>query len=225
MSQVVNAPNLPRIPADAVAEAADAIRTDKARAMRELTVLELRVIFPYRSDGALAPFVEPLKAAFGEFEISSVARQAAFLAQVGHESAGFRYLRELASGEAYEGREDLGNTEPGDGVRFRGRGLMQITGRKNYAAVGDALNLDVLARPELLEIPLHAVRSAGWFWVRGAGLNLSKRALKYGVQEGCDLNSLADAGDFKGITLAINGALNGFDDRLAYYARAKEILA
>jgi putative chitinase len=191
--------------------------------MRDLTAPDLRAIFP-RSLSALTPFVEPLKTTFDEFEINTGKRQAAFLAQVGHESGAFAYLKELASGEAYEGRTDLGNTEPGDGVRFKGRGLMQITGRKNYGTVGDALNLDLLVRPELLEVPLHAVRSAGWFWVNGAGLNLSKRAIQYGVPVGCNLNLLADAGDFKGITLAINGGLRGFDDRLNYHAKALEVL-
>jgi putative chitinase len=192
--------------------------------VRELTVLELREVFPHASERKLAPFVGPLKVTFDEFEINTGKRQAAFLAQVGHESGGFTYLRELASGSAYEGRADLGNTEPGDGVRFKGRGLMQITGRKNYGTVGDALNLDLLVRPELLEVPLHAVRSAGWFWVNGAGLNLSKRAIQYGVPVGCNLNLLADADDFKGITLAINGGLVGMDDRLKYHAKALEVL-
>lgn len=192
--------------------------------MRALTLEDLRAVFP-RSASALQPFVEPLNTAFSEFDINTVARQAAFLAQVGHESGAFYYLRELASGQAYEGREDLGNTEPGDGVRFKGRGLMQITGRKNYGLVGEALNLTLLDRPELLEIPENACRSAGWFWTRGAGMNLSKRAIAYGVPVGCDLNLLADAGDFKGITLAINGGLNGMDDRLKYHAMAIEVLA
>jgi putative chitinase len=193
--------------------------------MRRVELEDLRAIFPHASAKKLEVFVEPLNAALEEFEINRPRREAAFLAQVGHESGSFTYLKELASGDAYEGRADLGNTEPGDGRRFKGRGLMQITGRKNYGTAGLALGLDLIAEPELLEVPEYAMRSAGWFWTRGAGLNLSKRAIQYGVPVECNLNELADAGDFKGITLAINGGLNGMDDRLKYHAKALEVLS
>jgi len=153
-----------------------------------------------------AMFIVPLNAAMVEFGIDTAPRQAAFIAQIGHESGELRYVAEIASGEAYEGRTDLGNTEPGDGVRFKGRGLIQITGRANYAAVAMALDIDCLDSPELLEEPDNACRSAGWYWQQ------------YG------LNELADANDFQLITRRINGGLNGEDDREALHAVAARVL-
>ena len=170
-----------------------------------------------------ALFAPLLTAAMDEFEINNGARESAFLAQVLHESGQLYYLRELASGQAYEGRVDLGNTSPGDGPRYKGRGLLQITGRANYAAVGAALNLDALDQPELLEQPEAAARSAGWFWTTGAGLRLS-RAAKARLGDLTNLNDVADKGDFVGITLAINGGTNGLASRQAYYERAQAVL-
>ena len=172
-----------------------------------LTVLLLKQICPKTKTSVLEKYVEPLNAAFDEWEINTPQRQAAFLAQVAHESGGFHYVRELASGAAYEGRADLGNTEAGDGTRFRGRGLIQVTGRSNYRACGAALGLDLVGEPELLEQPENACRSAGWYW-------WSRK-----------LNGLADADNFRGITLRVNGGLNGYTDRCAYWERAKEALA
>lgn len=187
-----------------------------------LQLEHLRELCPRTPAERLELFVEPLAAAMAEFSIDTPARAAAFLAQIAHESAAFRYTRELASGQAYEGNAHLGNVQAGDGQRFKGRGLVQITGRKNYGLAGEALGLPLLEQPELLEEPLQASRSAAWFWTVGAGLNLSKRALQHGVPPRVNLNELADAGDFEGITLAINGGLNGQDDRLAYFGRAQE---
>lgn len=170
-------------------------------------------------------FLPPLNDAMEEFEINTPKRQAAFLAQIAHESGELRYLRELASGDDYEGSRILGNTEPGDGRRFRGRGLIQTTGRKNYGLCGNALGLDLINQPELLEEIGNACRAACWFWRVGAGLNLSKKAKAAGVPAGADLNDLADQNEFEKITLAINGGLNGQSDRLKYYARAQRALA
>ncbi|MGX9712628.1 glycoside hydrolase family 19 protein [Janthinobacterium lividum] len=152
-------------------------------------------------------FLAPLNAAMAEFSIDTPQRQASFLAQVGHESGQLRYVRELASGAAYEGRADLGNVIAGDGVRFKGRGLLQVTGRANYAACGVALGVDLLAAPQLLEQTTAACRSAGWFW------------------QSRGLNRLADAGDQERVTRRINGGVNGLVERLALYAAARKVLA
>ena len=96
-------------------------------------------------------YAVPLADACQRYSINTPARLAAFLAQIGHESGGLQFTREIAGGQAYEGRIDLGNTEPGDGPRFRGRGLLQVTGRSNYAALSDALGVDFVADPSLLE--------------------------------------------------------------------------
>ncbi|WP_219117024.1 glycoside hydrolase family 19 protein [Janthinobacterium sp. UMAB-56] len=152
-------------------------------------------------------FLLALNAAMAEFGINTPARQASFLAQLAHESGQLLYVRELASGAAYEGRRDLGNTQPGDGVRFRGRGLIQVTGRTNYAACGKALGLDLLAKPELLEQTVNACRSAGWFW------------------QSRGLNALADAGDQVAVTKRINGGANGLAERQAYFKVAQRVLA
>jgi putative chitinase len=157
--------------------------------------------------GRVDVFLAPLTAAMAEFDIDTPARQASFIAQVGHESAQLRYTLELASGDAYEGRKDLGNTWPGDGRRYKGRGLIQITGRANYAACGAALGLDLLEHPQLLELPDSACRSAGWFWKTHG------------------LNELADAGDQVKVTRRVNGGTNGLDDRLALFAVAQRVLA
>lgn len=170
-----------------------------------MTLDELKQIMPHA--GARADIFHPhLEATMYEFSIDTPMRQAAFLAQLAHESGSLKYVRELATGGAYEGRVDLGNTEPGDGIRYKGRGLIQITGRANYQAVGEALGIDCLNDPSLLEQPENACRSAGYFWS-------SRR-----------LNELADRGEFEKITRRINGGLNGYPDRLAYYERAKRVL-
>ena len=183
---------------------------------------ELQSILPYAHARA-ALYIVPLNAAMTAYDINTKGRQAAFIAQIGHESGQFRYVKEIASGVAYEMLRDLGNIEPGDGVKYKGRGLIQITGRANYAAVGDALNLDALGQPELLEQPEAAARSAGWFWTTGAGLRLS-RAAKARLGDLTNLNDVADKGDFVGITLAINGGTNGLASRQAYYERAQAVL-
>ncbi|MDY7584357.1 glycoside hydrolase family 19 protein [Pseudomonas sp. CCI3.1] len=156
-------------------------------------------------------FVPVLNAAMVRYQIIGPKRVAAFIAQVGHESGQLRYVKEIwgptADQARYEGRKDLGNTVTGDGSKYRGRGLIQITGRVNYMTCGEALALDLIMQPELLEKPQHACMSAAWFWAsRG-------------------LNTLADAGQFDKITQRINGGQNGAADRQALYARALKVLA
>lgn len=112
---------------------------------------------------------------------------------------------EQIANNVYAGR--MGNTAPGDGWKYRGRGLIQLTGKNNYRLCGEALGLDLLGRPELLEELEHACMAAGWFWKSNG------------------LNELADKGDIEGITLRINGGLNGLSDRKALYERALKVLA
>lgn len=156
-------------------------------------------------------FVSALNTAMGRYSVVGMPRVAAFIAQVGHESGQLRWVREIwgptAQQLGYEGRADLGNTVKGDGSKFRGRGLIQVTGRANYVVCGEALGLDLISKPELLELPQNAAMSAAWFWsTRG-------------------LNTLADQKDFTKITRRINGGLNGQADRQALYDKALQVLA
>lgn len=141
-----------------------------------------------------------------KYNINTRMRMAHFLSQVLHESCCFIYLRELASGEKYEGRKDLGNIYPGDGNKFRGRGVLQITGRINYSRVSKALGVDFVSNPSLLEEPEYAVESAMWWW------NKHK------------LNELADKDELTKITRIINGGYNGKAERLRYLGKAKRAL-
>lgn len=135
--------------------------------------------------------------------MDSALRLAHFLAQLIHESGSFRYMEEIASGQAYEGRRDLGNTEPGDGKRYKGRGPIQITGRANYRRYGARIGIDIERHPEIASYP-------------SVGLHL---ALEYWKLNG--LNTLADADNVLGITKLINGGTNGLDDRKQHLAKVK----
>jgi putative chitinase len=157
---------------------------------------------------ALAPHFD---AALEKAEITTPLRLAHFLAQAAHECDGFRTLEEYASGAAYEGRKDLGNTVKGDGRRYKGRGIFQLTGRANYRSVGKTLNLPLEQTPELAADPKNSVLIAVNYWaMRG--------------YRGVRLNSYADMDRIEPITRAINGGLNGLDDRKLYLARAKTAL-
>src|SRR5690349_13353060 len=140
-----------------------------------ITAQQFAAIFPNARHKA-GIWLQPLNDAMAEFQINNTGRIASFLAQVAHETGELVWIQEIASGAAYEGRADLGNTQPGDGKRYKGRGLLQITGRANYKACGDALGLPLEDQPELLLDPVNACRSAGWFWTVGAGLRLSMAA-------------------------------------------------
>ncbi|MCI2243802.1 hypothetical protein L3067_04165 [Xanthomonas sp. PPL568] len=150
-------------------------------------------------------YAQPLEDACIQFGIVTALEKAHFLAQVAHESDGFATATEYASGRAYEGRADLGNVQPGDGVRFKGRGLIQLTGRENYAAFSAAMGRDFLASPELVAGLPYAALVAGWFWKRK------------------NLNPLADQDDIVAITRRINGGTNGLDDRKRRLAQAKKL--
>jgi predicted chitinase len=166
---------------------------------------QLKAIYP-NSAAKGAIFAPYLADAMAEFGIDTPQRAAYFLGQVGEESGELRYTEEIASGAAYEGRRDLGNTEKGDGERYKGRGLIQITGRANYALAAEALKLPLLESPSVLATaPNQACRSAAWFWKR------------------IDGNSFADIHDINGLTRKINGGLNGLSARKEYTDRALQV--
>lgn len=152
-------------------------------------------------DGLAAAMPEVIKVA----NLTSGARLAQFIAQIAHESAGFRTTVEYASGKAYNGRADLGN-RPGmnDGVTYKGRGLIQLTGRANYAAMSKKLKVNFVDNPALAAQFPYAALTAAQFW------------------DDKNLNTYADIGDINAITKRINGGYNGLEDRKRYLARAMD---
>lgn len=175
----------------------------------KITVGQLQAIMPNLSFEDATAYLPYLKKALAEAQINTPWRMAAFLAQVAHESDEFYYWEEIASGNAYEGKASLGNTEPGDGPRYKGRGPIQLTGRANYTQASNDLKIDLVNNPEIVATPEVGFRTAAWFWnTRG-------------------LNDLADGGDlmsFKEITRRINGAQNGAAQREAYWDKALTVL-
>ena len=199
-----------------------------------ITVQQLLQVLPNAGQVA-GVFVPVLNTAMSGYQIVGTKRIAAFVAQVGHESGHLvrlvenlnysadalrriwpsRFNAELASTAARKPEQianiaygkRMGNTEQGDGWKYRGRGLIQITGKNNYRACGEALGLYLIAQPELLEKPQHACMSAAWFWATNG------------------LNTLVDAGKFDAITQRINGGQNRAADRQALYAKALKVLA
>ena len=201
-----------------------------------ITAQQLLKILPNAGPVA-GVFVSALNDAMARYKIDNRLRVAAFLAQVGHESGQLRTLVENLNYSAeglvrtwprrfnlltatncarkpeqianivYASRLGNGPAATGDGWKYRGRGLIQVTGWVNYQACGSALSLDLLTKPELLEQPAYAALSAAWFWSSNG------------------LNELADAGKFEAITQRINGGQNGAADRLAIYQRALKVLA
>ena len=179
---------------------------------------------------------EPLQETFEKYQINTPKRQACFIGQCMHESGGFKFLREnlnysakalmntwpsrfpdMDTAEKYERQPEkiankvysgrMGNTEDGDGAKYIGRGLIQLTGKDNYKAFGEAIGEDLVANPQVVEEPRYAALSAGWFW--------NKRGL----------NALADAMDITTMTIRINGGKIGIDDRIAKINKALDILA
>jgi putative chitinase len=183
-----------------------------------LTIEQLQAIMPLLPAAKRTTYFPFLTAAVSEFGIDQPARTAAFLAQLAHESAQFKFMEEIWGPTAAQRRYEppdklattLGNTEPGDGFRFKGRGPIQVTGRANYRRFGDLLGLDLVATPAQAASPEVAFRIAALFW--------SKKGL----------NELADRVTpeaFREITRRINGGFNGLAERQRFYETAKTVLA
>lgn len=175
-----------------------------------LTELILKYIMPKANIDNIRKFLVPLNLLMPDYGIVGHLRVAHFLAQVAHESGQLQFTEELGSGESYEGRKDLGNLQPGDGPRFKGRGLIQITGRTNYEAYSAYRGEDFLAKPKTEEIattPHLCVDVAGWFW-------MSRK-----------LNNWADEDNLLRVTQCVNGGFNGFARRSYYLVRAKAALS
>lgn len=169
----------------------------------------LPLCYPAVSPERVARFADPISATLNKYRITRPLRQAHFLAQIGHESGQLRYTEEIASGAAYEGRRDLGNTKPGDGRLFKGRGLIQLTGRANYTDYSRTIGreAEILRTPEIIANDPHlAADVAGWFWDRA------------------QLNWRADQDDVRTITRRINGGYNGLSDRVQLLTNAKQAL-
>jgi putative chitinase len=169
--------------------------------------LVLRQVAPHGKDQIIRDFADVLPRLVDAYAINTLSRQAHFIAQVAHESDHFKTTVEYASGDAYEGRKDLGNVQSGDGRRFKGRGLIQLTGRNNYEKAGWVLHQDFVADPEMVARFPHAADVAGFFW------HLH------------ELNHHADRDDVKRITRIINGAYTGLSSRQTYLKAAKSALA
>lgn len=167
----------------------------------------LHDIAPWSKPLIVAPVTDALNEFFPVFQITTLLRVAHFLAQAAHETDGFKTLEEYASGRDYEGRVDLGNTQKGDGRRFKGRGIFQLTGRANYTKMAKRLNLPLLEQPELAAAPRTSAHIACLYW--------SDRKL----------NDAADRDDIKAVTKAINGGYNGLNDRAVRLLVAKKHLA
>lgn len=163
--------------------------------------------------GRNSKFLPALNDLFEKSGINSVNRIAGFLSQIGVESGEFLYVKELGADSYFSKYEpgtsigkNLGNTQKGDGARYKGRGLIQVTGRANYAACGKALGIDLINNPELLEQPKYAVDSAGWYW------------------DTRNINAACDVDDIVKITKLVNGGTNHLTERTNYYKKAKSVL-
>lgn len=169
---------------------------------------QLRQLFPKAPANNIEPIIRSVPFLLADYGLTTPKRLAHFWAQVGHESGGLRWMSEIwgptAAQNRYEGRVDLGNTEAGDGFRYRGAGPFQLTGRYNYRKYGKFIGLDIEKNPELARRP-------------DVGIHI---ALEYWKQN--NLNALADKDDIETITKRINGGLNGYSDRVIWLARAKQ---
>jgi predicted chitinase len=172
-----------------------------------LTKDTLKKVMSSATASNIDKYLPHLNSTMKRYEINTPLRMSHFLAQLAHETLCLKYSSEIASGAAYEGRKDLGNTQPGDGKRFKGRGLIQLTGRANYTDYKKYSGEDVVDNPVIVsDDPGICVDVAGWFW------------------NNKNLNSLADKDDVKAVTKKINGGYNGLQDRINYLDKAKKAL-
>jgi putative chitinase len=144
-----------------------------------------------------------------EAQLTNTRRLSCYLAQWGHETAGFRLLREMGNKRyfrRYEYRRDIGNIHDGDGELYCGRGLCMLTGRRNYKVCGNWLNLPLESNPSLVETPEIAVRAGTWFWLTH------------------QCNELSDAGDFIGLTRNIKGSILGLENRKRLLSSIERLL-
>ncbi len=178
----------------------------------DLTLSQLQKAMPGCPRARAELMLPGLNASMRRAEINSRLRAAAYLSQVGHESKDFKFMQEIASGAKYEGNLKLGNTKSGDGMRFKGRGPIQLTGRDNYTRFAAWSGLDCIIHPELVAEPDNGFLAAAWYWETRA------------------LNAHADNGDILRVSIGVNGKNhdgypNGWGDRLARYQRALGALA
>lgn len=178
----------------------------------EVTAAQLKAICPPATAADISKHITHLNEAMKKYDINTRLRQVHFLCQLAHESGHFAKTLEGASGKAYEGRvKYLKNTQPGDGPRFKGRGLIQLTGRDAYTQYGSYIgrNLTDGENMKLVEQEPYASDCCGWFW------SIYK---KY-----AHLNAKADKDDFTGISIVVNGGLNGIAERKTFYQNAKRV--
>lgn len=171
-----------------------------------VTAAMLMQIDPKIGEAKANEVIGPLNDMMRKGGMNTTLRQAAFLSQVAIESDHFITYKEYASGAEYEGRTDLGNTEPGDGVKYKGRGAIQVTGKYNYQKISDAFGVDFVNNPGLLETPQYAFTSALWYWSTHNG------------------NAVADTGDIAKITLMVNGGDHALDERTKVFNNALRLL-
>ena len=205
---VPEAPPVPYVPPQLTGgfEAAPVGDGDTTTPAPSVTAAQLKAVMPGVSDRKVQEVLPHLNRAMREANINTPRRQAMFLAQLGHESGGLKWMEELSSGKQYEGRRDLGNVHRGDGVRFKGRGPIQLTGRANYVKAGEALGMDLVNNPTRVSNVDVGFRTAAWYWKdRG-------------------VNAPSDRGDLRGATRLINPGMRHMKDRAAYYERAKRAL-
>lgn len=167
-------------------------------------------VMPNARQADIDTYCDPINVTLTRFAIETPSQVAMFVAQIAHESGSLRYREEIADGSAYEGRKDLGNDKPGWGKRYKGRGLIQLTGASNYQQASKFFEIDLFNEPErVIRDPYLNAAVAGWFW--------HTRQLNKTAKE----NSLAA---FKRVTRKINGGLNGLGDRVDYWNRARTVL-